>query len=355
MRRGPAALSSSCAMDASGVQARRTTRTLHRKEYEMRHVIGFFALGLVLAGCGQDAPGSADDRGDGSLAVALTTTAADGTTYTLTGATLDLTGAATVSTTLDGTTSSITVLDLPQGFYQAALGGAWTISRDNGDGTSTAVQAVLASSNPASVYISPGETTYLAWNFLIVDTNGDLMVQFTVSTAHRLAGTLWFYNLGTATDGTPFPGGTFDPLVGTNADYGIYFAWSYDFEYLDASNNLAHTYYSGPVFVTFTNDETGVLASRAAEMTGQTFSLTLTANPDGTSTWAAMSFWGYGTTESVNLTFDPFSLPLTLDAGGYPVLEPGFSLWTGTPFDFDRYEGAQTDRVEGFANLNFRQ
>jgi hypothetical protein len=172
--------------------------------------IGAFGLCILMAACegglhDGKGHGAAEQlaEGQGSVELALVTTAPSGTVYRLRYATFMLSGPQQirVSTREDLATRDDTSLTTPLlvGQYSVALEPGWQLLRVDENGVEHGVAAVVSSANPQTLTVLSGQKSALNFNFRI--TNGEAVAfgdaEIGISVEEPSEGTLFFTDAAT--------------------------------------------------------------------------------------------------------------------------------------------------------------
>ena len=264
-----------------------------------------------------------DDAVDnGTLELPLQQAGPDGAIYQLVG-TVELDGPAeTTRLDVTGTAPTVTI-SVPPGLFDVKLLDGWTLQRSlDGGGSYQPAPAILGTPNPTTVRILGNQPTKVSFQFLIRDPNGNLTVNFGVTTEPReLAG-------GMIIDAAT---GDYAAYANQRLDYAIYYDLAQTFRSTAADGSRDLGYIAGFVGVEFFNDSIGLLSGQVGPaMDGGALALHIGVTPTGDQVLS-------GALDSANapfttLLFGPHSLPdrLPLDADGFPI--DGFIFDSFVPF-----------------------
>ncbi len=269
------------------------------------------------------------EEAKGQLTLPLTSSAPDGTSYRLVGASFEITGPQTVL--LTDTSADTVQTALVAGNYTVRLLGSWHLERVDAPGKVVLTQ--LISPNPLAFTVTRGLVTEVRFLFKL---SAGADVGFEVDSGGWLTGTFRFNVV--EVNGPP---SVFIELLGKSVPFVI----SYKTYTLDKSEPGKVRVRTGPIHVQFGGPPTYAVLDRVSkDLEGQTLVYSLQASG------GAVSFEGTdlpgAKTFALRLLPTPV-VPGAVDADGYPIMDPfpftsEFALNDTTRF---------ADRVRGYVEI----
>ena len=235
----------------------------------IRNAVAVISMVAMLGcGLGEGIPGEQEAGATGRVELPLTATGTDGVAYKLVGATVSISGPKSVVVT--DTAIDLVTLVLPEGTYQATLGGAWQLERADTPGQP--VGALLVSPNPLTFTVQSGATTLA--QFLFKLRNGTANVGVSVAQGGWVRGTFTL----TAVD-DPGATGLFQGLLNTPLSFTIAFdtpTFSTTTSTSVAGTSITTSMNLTPATAQFGGTADAVLQAMATAFQGSLFGFSLT-------------------------------------------------------------------------------
>jgi hypothetical protein len=269
-----------------------------------------------------------DDPATGQLVFSLQQSGPHGELYRLNNAEFEINDATGGLTFVDGNAIAPSVAaNVPPGIATITLLDGWSLLKSTDGGVSfQPAPALLGTLNPQTQRVLVNTPIILAYDFLIRDTNGTVLITLGVTAAPReLTGGILVQS---ATDGLA------DYAVGQNRsfDFAFYFGLGSLTSVTLPDGTRQHVYAAGqltniaspipsintPLAAEFFNDRIGTLAGPiAADLTGGFLSYAVSAKPDGT-----MELSGEYDGQNTVISFGPSPIDLaipTIGPDGFPT------------------------------------
>jgi hypothetical protein len=210
---------------------------------------------------------------------------------------------------VDGTSdeTDVTVALIP-GTNRIRLIDGWTLSRSTDMGMTFApVSALLASQNPVNLILSPNQTSFWEFDFIVRDATNQLHITFGVDDAPRQASMDLFINGGF---------GDFSVYRNEEVQLDAYFT-GFPQQSVDPDGSHVLTLFAGSNAIDLFGDNHGLLTPLAKAFNGGSLQITARIHPDGTQDVSA-DYSGFGE-QFVQLQIGAGQAFLTADENGFPV------------------------------------